>query len=112
MSRYENGKGALQLIVITVLILLALGCLGITPHENFKAHLYKQIGKSLDEIPPYQWPFEKQKVDSKVLPNGNIENKYKYYRGNCFYIFEIDPKTRKIVGARFEGSERDCVINP
>jgi hypothetical protein len=92
--------------------LISFGCPRITPHENFKAHLYGQIGMSLDEIPSYQWPFEKDKVDFKVLPNGNIENKYKHYRGNCFYIFEIDPKTRKIVGARYEGSERDCVVNP
>ncbi len=88
------------------------GCYTLNPHENFKAHLYQTVGQSLDEIPSYQWPFEKDLIDSKVLPNGNIENKYKHYRENCFYIFEIDPKTRKIVGARFEGKETDCVINP
>jgi hypothetical protein len=49
--------------------------------------------------------------NSKTLFNGNIENQYRY-RGTCRYFFEVDPKTRKIVGWRFEGSERDCEIVP
>ncbi len=108
MSRYRN---VFQLIITIAITLISVGCLGITPHENFKAHLYQKIGMRLDDIPSYWWPYEEDKVDTKVLPNGNIENKYKY-RGTCFYIYEIDPKTRKIVGARFEGSEKDCVVNP
>ncbi|MCL2761517.1 MAG: hypothetical protein FWD70_07730 [Desulfuromonadales bacterium] len=50
-------------------------------------------------------------IDSKELPNGNIENKYKYRR-TCVYFYEIDPKTHIIVGARFEGKDTDCVSNP
>jgi hypothetical protein len=111
MSRHEDGKCILQLIVITILTLLAIGCLGITPHENFKAHLRGEIGRGMDNAPSYSWRNEKDKIDSKVLPNGNIENKYKY-QGSCVYYFEVDPKTRKIVGTRFEGSEKDCVVNP
>lgn len=101
----------MQLIVITVLALVASGCPGLTPHENFKSHLRGEIGEIVDNAPSYSWRNEKDKIDSRVLPNGNIENKYKY-RGSCVYYFEITPKTRKIVGARFEGSEKDCVVNP
>jgi hypothetical protein len=93
------------------LILLLLGCSTINPHENFRDSLYGAIGRSIDNVPSYLWPDEKALVSSRLLPNGNMENKYKHLR-SCRYIFEIDPKTRRIVGARFEGSETDCVINP
>jgi hypothetical protein len=43
--------------------------------------------------------------------NGNIENEYRF-RGTCRYFYEIEPKTGRIVGWRFEGSERDCEIIP
>lgn len=94
-----------------VTIIIFLGCTSLSPHENFKAHLYQKIGKSIDEIPPYWWPYEEDLIGTQVLQNGNIENKYKY-RGTCVYIYEVDPKTRKVVGASFEGKESDCVVNP
>ncbi len=40
------------------------------------------------------------------------EYRYKYYRGDCRYMLEVDPGTRKIVDARFEGEELDCIIVP
>ncbi|WP_022665051.1 hypothetical protein [Desulfospira joergensenii] len=94
-----------------VTIVSLAGCSNISPHDNFKEHIYGQIGKILNEIPPYQAPNEKNLISSKLLPNGNIENKYKY-KGTCRYMFEIDPKTQKIIAARFEGEKTDCVINP
>ena len=97
----------INILIVTV----ALGCAGITPHENFMDSLKNAIGRSLDNKPSYLWPHEEDLIDSKTLPNGNIENRYKYLR-TCKYIFEIDPKTRTIVAARFEGKESDCVINP
>ena len=63
---------------------------GVTPHENFKNHIYSEIGKSIDNAPSYSWRHEKDLLESKVLPNGNIENKYRYLR-TCVYYFEIDP---------------------
>ena len=102
-----NGRKYLYLITF---ILFFLGCFTITPHENFKDALYGAIGRSIENVPDYLWPHEKDLVSSKLLPNGNIEKEYKYLR-SCRYIFEID-STRTIVGARFEGKETDCVINP
>jgi hypothetical protein len=87
------------------------GCASMSPHENFKAHLHAAIGQRMDRIPPYHWPYERDFVNTKILPNGDIEKTYKYLR-TCKYIFEINPGTNTIVGARFEGSENDCVINP
>lgn len=118
MSLNENGEwmnryiSIYQFIIIIITVaFVPIGCMGISPYENFKAHLRDEIGESIDYAPSYSWRNEKDLIDSKVLPNGNIENKYKYLR-SCFYIFEIDPQTRQIIGARFEGSEKDCVVNP
>lgn len=95
----------------TVFAIVCMGCSVLSPHENFKSILHSNVGRSLDEIPPTQFPHEKDIISTKKLPNGNIENRYKY-RVSCVYIYEIDPKTRRIVGASFEGKETDCVINP
>jgi hypothetical protein len=83
----------------------------ITPHENFRSIIGHSVGKSIDLPPGATKAHPERLVSSTVLPNGNIENQYKQ-RGTCSYFFEIDPKTRIIVGWRFEGSERDCAIVP
>jgi len=82
-----------------------------SPHDNFIGHLNYQIGNNIDEVPYYQIPHREDLINSKKLPNGNIENKYKY-RGTCRYFYEINPETRKIVSSRFEGDDKDCSINP
>lgn len=82
-----------------------------SPHDNFKEHLYFAIGERIDKERPFRIPFNEDLVGTKMLPNGNIENKYKY-RGTCRYYYEINPKSKLIVGARFEGNEADCVIVP
>lgn len=103
------SKGLFTYIVVGVLTLF--GCSSITPHENFKESLHGAIGRNIDNVPSYLWPHKEDLISSEPLPNGNMENRYKYLR-SCILIFEIDPKTRTIVGARFEGKETDCVINP
>lgn len=97
--------------IFFIISVVLSSCATISPHENFKDALYGSVGQSLDNKPDYLWPHERDLIDSKALPNGNIENRYQYLR-SCVYIFEIDPNTRTIVGAGFEGSEKDCVINP
>lgn len=82
-----------------------------SPHQNFVDHLNATVGKSIDEIPPYQLPHPEDLLESKLLGNGNTENKYKY-RGTCRYILEINPQSRKIVNARYEGKDEDCYVNP
>jgi hypothetical protein len=49
---------------------------GLT-HENFKRNLYRNIGRNLDEISPYQFPQEKNLISSVPLQNRNVENRYK-----------------------------------
>jgi hypothetical protein len=101
-------------LVVTVAAIIMMNSCAFfagSPHDNFKAHLYHTIGINIDSIPYYQMPSKQSLISSRELPNGNIENKY-MHRGTCVYFIELDPKTRIIVGARFEGSESDCVVNP
>ena len=107
-------KSSITYIGCFVICILLAGCIypGISPHENFKEAITSEIGKSIKNAPLYSWRHKKDIISSKVLPNGNIENKYKYYKETCVYFFEIDPETQTIVAARFEGKETDCVVNP
>ena len=81
------------------------------PHENYWGLMNANVGSKIDK------PFAAGSanpnflMESRRLPNGNIENKYKYIR-SCRTFFEFDPKTRIIVGWRFEGKTSDCVIFP
>ena len=98
-------------LVFGALFISGCAFFAASPHDNFIAHLNSQIGKNIDEVPYYQIPHREDMINSKNLPNGNIENEYKY-RGTCRYFYEINPVTHKIVGARFEGNDKDCSINP
>jgi hypothetical protein len=84
------------------------GCASVTPQENFKDALYREIGKSVDNS---LWAPRRYLISEKTMSNGNVEYRYQYLR-SCRYMFEIEPKSRVIVNARFEGKEFDCVINP
>jgi len=44
------------------------------------------------------------------LPNGNKEYWYKHGNKPCRCIYEVNPETQIIVGARFEGSESACAL--
>lgn len=94
-----------------LLLLSVSSCGSVTPHENFKNTMSYSVGKSIDDPPRITGAYPDALVSSKILPNGNIENQYRW-RGTCRYFFEIDQQTHKIVGWRFEGSERDCEIVP
>jgi hypothetical protein len=101
---------ASRLIVTGLLVACLSACSSLTPHENFKSHMSRNIGRNIDD-PATIWVNPHALVASKSLPNGNIENEYRLY-GSCRYFFEVDARTRKIVSWRFEGSEHDCIINP
>ena len=62
-----------KIYFLMVSTFLVLGCSTMAPHENFKSQLYHMIGKSIDNIPRHRWPFEEDLIESKRLPNGNIE---------------------------------------
>lgn len=101
----------LSLLLVCPLILILSSCSTLTPHENFKAQREFNIGSSIDKPRVAGVALAKYLVQSKSLPNGNIENEY-LGRGSCRYFFEFDPGTRIIVDWRFEGTEEDCVVVP
>jgi len=100
-----------MLLAVCLLLPALSACSAVTPHENFKNFLRNNLGKSVDDPSSDVARYPQLLVGSQVLPNGNIENQYRW-RGACRYFLEIDQQTRKIVGWRFEGSERDCEIVP
>lgn len=107
MARHVSG-----VMMAVVLMLLSLpSCSSVTPHENFRAHMNSNVGSSIDKPREPGVALARYLLGSRDLPNGNIENEY-LDRGSCRYFFEFDPKTRIIIGWRFEGSERDCEIVP
>lgn len=86
-------------------------CSSMMPHENFKSHMQFNVGKKIDDPTSYLSRYPQLIVGSHSAPNGNIETEFRG-RGGCRIFFEVDAKTRTIVGWRFEGSEHDCEIVP
>lgn len=86
-------------------------CSTLAPHDNFKEHMQSNVGGSIDEPSEAGVASRKYLLSSKSLPNGNVENEYQFVR-SCRYFFEFVPESKVIVGWRFEGSEKDCVIVP
>src|SRR5438105_10367765 len=80
-----------------------------TPHENFL--------KSIIEVAPghdIRRQLEFEKFKQTPLPNGNIEFRLTrlFFPGKnpCSLIYEVDPATYRIVRARYEGADSDCVL--
>ncbi|MEQ6341034.1 MAG: hypothetical protein M3A44_05115 [Gammaproteobacteria bacterium] len=115
-SRPRNVKNGLAIFGVASTFLLA--CTTITPHENFKAHLNAALSRSVDVDPALSLCSQKQKnlIEEKLLPNGNMESRhflrYGWTGGICTYFCEFDSVTRKIVHVRFEGVEENCGIPP
>ena len=93
------------------IVLCLCACTSQTPHENFIATMRSDIGKKTDDPTLSGWLQSGRLVERKTLPNGNIEEEYRF-KSACRYFYEISPTTSIIVGWRFSGSERECEINP
>lgn len=106
-----------MVILIVALSIVMAGCVTASPHEIFKDALYgkhpwpPRIGHNIDNIERGSLPAPENLIAVHHLPNGNIEMEYGHLWA-CRYFYEIDSKTRKIVGARFEGGEDNCVWIP
>ena len=80
-------------------------------HEAFKSHRQLQLGMSIDDPNSDIVHYPQLQIGSRTLANGNYETEFRWIR-SCRYFYEINLKTRTIVGWRFEGSEKDCAIVP
>lgn len=88
-------------------------CTTITPHENFKHIMQGDVGRSTDDPYAYRNRVRSWLLGTKSLPNGNIEEEFKFGRRlNCRVYFKIDKMAGKIIGWRYEGTAQDCIIVP
>lgn len=110
---YENQLFKIFLISS---FMLTVSCAPLDPYENFESHLQAEVGESIDDAPSYSHRAQPRSISADPLINGNLEYHYEYknFRGICRYVFEVDPKTHKIVGWRYDGEAKDkaCVVNP
>jgi hypothetical protein len=109
MSREANAGFRCARLVPLVGCLYACSFLDFDPHENFKRSLEVQIGKSADDRATDTGRLYSNRIGERILPNGNTEIGFKHLRA-CRYYFEIDKGTRKIVGSRWEGTQKDCSV--
>ena len=97
-------------ILISLFILNGCAFFAGDPHENFiNSVLKSRIGESMDTprtniIPQFL-------LSTRILDNGNIQYRYSGNRG-CIEIYEVNPQTRIIINATFEGTEKTCVLYP
>jgi hypothetical protein len=70
-----------------------------------------QIGRSADDPNTSLNRYPENRGFAKNLPNGNIEQEYRF-GPDCQVYFEIDKTSRKIIGWRYEGAQEDCVLIP
>ena len=100
---------------MTLVVMPLTGCTSVTPHENFVDGLNSAIGTSVDIEPMLSLCSRGVKnIESRTLQNGYVEDRQVMRRGHreCVYYCVVDPKTRLVVSARFEGSADDCTIPP
>ena len=97
---------------LLVLILVSSSCFSwnFSAHEYFKTTVSGNVGRRISD-PHTGWVGEDRYESARALENGNMEYKYHYVR-RCFYFFEVEKNTEVIVGWRFEGSGKDCALNP
>ena len=82
-------------------------------HENFIDIMQHDVGKRIDDPYLTRTQYPDRRVASRALPDGNTEEEFKAGEGlKCRVFFEIDNKTQKIVGWRYEGSDDICAIRP
>ena len=71
------------------------------------------IGRSTGDPYAYRNRIRLWLLSTKSLPNGNVEEEFKFGRHlSCLVYFEIDKRAERIVGWRYEGTAQDCVIVP
>jgi hypothetical protein len=114
--RNTNVTTLLLRVFLAILFLLTISCLPFDPYKKFEDQLQSEIGKSIDEVPPYSWQVRSELAFTSPLPNGNMEYHYVFdnIRGLCRYVFTVDPTTGKIVDWKYDREDKDkaCFDSP
>lgn len=79
-------------------------CAGVTPQENYARVIAAMVGTNIDRL-------KETPLSERYLGNGNVEYRYRYNQG-CIEIYEVDPQTRIIKNASYEGSAKWCNLAP
>jgi hypothetical protein len=94
------------------LLVAVAACEAVDPHRNFKDMMQLEVGRSIHDVHAFRNRYPETRTGTKLLPNGNKEEEFKAGRRHrCRVFFEIEPSAGKIVGWRYEGSQRDCSIS-
>ena len=77
-------------------------------HRRFLETLNGMVGQDITKSQNF-WVRPENKINETRLPSGLI--RYRFGSGRyCVQVFDVDPKTNKIVAASFEGSTRQCSV--
>src|SRR6266480_5758222 len=92
---------------IALLAALVPGCALDGAHDRIKAGMQHEVGLSAEDKNTLLQRYPESRRGSTVLQNGNVEQQF-HFRRSCEVFFEIDARSRKIVGWRYEGTVEDC----
>ncbi len=102
-------------VVVWICMIIAQGFPDTSPegrHARFLSNGQGRIGDNMYS-PSWQNYNKEDVIKTTTLPNGNIENEYKWYgEGGCRRFYEYEPNSGVIVGFRFEEDKKyDCQVN-
>jgi hypothetical protein len=95
-----------QIVVFCILVSMCnlASCTNVTAQENYAREVNAMVGASVDRL-------KNNPLSERQLDNGNVEYKYRYNQG-CIEIYEVDPRTRIVQKASYEGSSDWCNLSP
>ncbi len=102
-------------ISVFALALFTAGCAALPPRDVFRNQMNSMLERDVDQIDSFEFGYRKNMISSAILVNDIIENTYVFKNkdgGNCLYAFDIEPKTRRILRWRIEGSDKPCYGAP
>lgn len=85
------------------------GCVTSNPQQNLDNQLKAMVGKSLD-VPRYHLRPELL-LEQKEFSNNILQLRYRYL-GDCVFVVQAQSKSRIILNAWAEGSEKYCILPP
>lgn len=99
--------------ILAALLLMAIatfnGCAMPTPQQNLNDQLRALVGRSID-VPRYALRPELL-LEERTLSGEILQFRYRYSR-DCVLVVEAQSKSRVIVSAWAEGSEKSCILPP
>ena len=107
-----------QVLPAILFVLCSCAAPKFTSRDNFDDLLHRLVGRDLRKLETvsYGLAFKGSIIDSRSLPNGNIENIYRlnYQSGQprkyCVYGLEFNPNDKIVLRTEIISGEDACVI--